>query len=409
MTEQTSASVGCHGLRIVFASHTFIGGPFVVGSHHLAREMARLGHAVIHLSTPVTPVHLLAKEKLDATKQRLGIWRRNGHVCDGMFLQYVPLGLLPWALAGPAFRYTGVNLTTITLPPLSVYLRRQGFSDIDLLFIDQPAFIGIERTLKPGASIVRATDLSAAQGSPARRSAEIALANAADGLVGTSQLVLDSLTGVAPTKPSALIENGVELERFLASQPQPPELRPLARPILIYAGAMDERFDHEAIIALARTCPDFNIVLIGPKPSQIASTHPKNIHLLGVRPYEQLAGYLQHADLGLLPLNDHPSNSGRSPMKLYEYAAAGLPVVARRMPEIARRDEPFVYCYERNSALAETCRAALAQAGDKDAIRARAIGQSWKSKAGQLLSFATGLLGHRRSSSMCGHSPLCGD
>jgi glycosyltransferase involved in cell wall biosynthesis len=392
MTTPTNASAELRSLRIVFASHTFIGGPFVVGSHHLAREMARLGHTVVHLSTPVTPLHLLAAEKRDATTKRLGIWRRNGQICDGMFLQYVPLGLLPWGLAGPAFRCVGVNLATITLPRLSVYLRRRGLSEIDILFVDQPAFIGIERMLRVRASIMRATDLTASQGGLARRAAEIALAKSADGLVGTSKLVLDSLTEVAPMKPSALIENGVEAERFLRSQPQPSELRPLARPILIYAGAMDERFDHEAVIALARTRPDFNIVLIGPKPPQIASAPPKNIHLLGMRPYEQLAGYFQHADLGLLPLNDHPSNAGRSPMKLYEYAAAGLPVVARQMPEIARRGEPFVFCYEKSCDLAETCRAVLARPHDKDAIRALAIEHSWTVKARQLLSFATGLL-----------------
>ncbi len=37
----------------------------------------------------------------------------------------------------------------------------------------------------------------------------------------------------------------------------------------------------------------------------------------------------------MLPLSEHPTNAGRSPMKLYEYLAAGLRVVARRTPALA--------------------------------------------------------------------------
>jgi glycosyltransferase involved in cell wall biosynthesis len=95
---------------------------------------------------------------------------------------------------------------------------------------------------------------------------------------------------------------------------------------------------------LVRARPDIEFIIIGGGPdcATIAASPLRNLRLLGPRPYAMLPAYLQHAHAGILPLNDHPANAGRSPMKLYEYAAAGLPVLATRTPELVRRTLPFV-------------------------------------------------------------------
>jgi len=121
-----------------------------------------------------------------------------------------------------------------------------------------------------------------------------------------------------------------------------------------------------------------------------------NVHLLGSRPYAELPGYLQHADLGLLPFNNHPGNAARSPMKLYEYAAAGLPVVARRTPELERRNEPFVHFYDDASALPAVCREVLALPGGRAAIVARAAAHGWARKAELLLQLVRAVLVRKR-------------
>ena len=45
-------------MRILFVSHTDPFGPFRIGSHHLAAALARAGHDVTHLSTPISVAHL---------------------------------------------------------------------------------------------------------------------------------------------------------------------------------------------------------------------------------------------------------------------------------------------------------------------------------------------------------------
>ncbi len=60
-----------------------------------------------------------------------------------------------------------------------------------------------------------------------------------------------------------------------------------------------------------------------------------NVHLLGARPYEALPEVLRGADAGLIPYALNQLTESIFPMKVYEYLAAGLPVVATRLPALA--------------------------------------------------------------------------
>jgi glycosyltransferase involved in cell wall biosynthesis len=112
----------------------------------------------------------------------------------------------------------------------------------------------------------------------------------------------------------------------------------------VYIGALDARLDFVMIRELCLAIPQLTVILIGPllNPPPQALSCLRNLLLLGPRSYDSIPAFLQHAEVGLLPLTSHPSNAGRSPMKLYEYGAAGLCVVAISTPELSRRALPFV-------------------------------------------------------------------
>ncbi|MGH8468195.1 MAG: glycosyltransferase family protein [Gammaproteobacteria bacterium] len=256
-------------------------------------------------------------------------------------IDYVPLSLVPWQLAR---RLGKMHLFLTTLPSIKYCLRKYGFSEVDVLLIDAPTLAGLPKYVKARVMGYRATDLSSEQLGVAIDSVEQELAHQADFLIGTSALVMDRLTNLAPSKPVYLLENGVDYTFFSMPMDPPPEYREISSPRLVYAGAFDDRFGYGIVTALADMLPHANVVLIGPYPKDASRLlgGRGNLHLLGPRSYARLPAYFQHSDIGLLPLSNHPANDGRSPMKLFEYGASGLPVVASRTIELARRNLDFI-------------------------------------------------------------------
>lgn len=401
-------------MDIVFASHTVMGPHFVVGSHHLARNFAAAGHRVIHLSTPITPSHLLGMRRSKMLYTRYLAWR-SGWTAKATAAgpaNLIPMALLPWRWARPLYRF-GLNQLLWTVPSIKGLLGRHGIGRPDLLIIDQPFYAGLERRLNARTTLYRATDLYAELiGDPTCVAAEISILRNADGWIATSQPVFDHLRRLAPEKPGLLLENGVDTGHFSTERPLPPEYRAMPGPRLVYAGALDGRFDAAAARALALAMPDASIVLIGPAEDGVRAALERegvlaNLHLLGPRPYADLPGYFQHADAGLILLNDHPANGGRSPMKLYEYAAAGLPVVSRATSEIARRGDRFVFLYSDAESAADAARQALVKRCELGtALREAADAASWAEKTGRIARFASLIDADRATADRSGDVPV---
>jgi glycosyltransferase involved in cell wall biosynthesis len=188
-----------------------------------------------------------------------------------------------------------------------------------------------------------------------------------------------------------LLENGVDLDHFGpgasgACPPLPPG------PRAVYTGALDERFGLASLRMAAERLPEVAFVLAGPPGAGIralAATLP-NIHLLGQVPYATLPALLAHCHVALLPMSAHPANEGRSPMKLYEYAASGLSVVATATSELHRRAPDFVRLAASDEAFAEHLRAAVAEPrGSYGAPLAAARIQGWEAKCQQVLTWSS--------------------
>jgi teichuronic acid biosynthesis glycosyltransferase TuaH len=378
-------------MRIVLAAHSALGGTFVVGSHHLARELARAGHTVAHVSTPITPAHLL-KHRDPEVAHRVAVYRAGGvRTADGV-LNWVPMGLLPWPLSR---RFVPrANPLLACAPRLGAYLAAAGFDRPDALIVDQPKMVGIERLLRPVRLVYRATDLYAQMlGDPRVLDAERALCRQADVLIGTSTPVVEHLRRLSGGRDAHLVENGVEFATFADPQAAPAEYAGLPRPIAVYVGALDDRFDGATVAACARATPQATYVLIGPEdPARPLAMLDglSNVVRLGRRPYDTVPAYLQHADLSLLPLSAHPANAGRSPMKLYEYGAAGLSVVASHTPELERRALPFVHLARESTGFVDAVRQLVASVDTLAAAgaAAREISRDydWAGRARLLLS-----------------------
>ena len=100
---------------------------------------------------------------------------------------------------------------------------------------------------------------------------------------------------------------------------------------------MDERVDVEQVRAVAEAFPEASVVLVGhcPDPDHYKSLDlTLNVSLRPTVPRRELPRLVAAADVGLIPHLRTPLTEAMSPLKLYEYLAAGLPVAAADLPGV---------------------------------------------------------------------------
>ena len=374
--------------KILFVSHTPAGGPFVVGSHHLARGFARLGHQVVHLSPPVTPAHLLILGR-PFERERMARWWRGGRLIDGV-TDLVPAGTWPWAAVrrGPdAARRFGLGYAASARRLLAAH----AMLEPDLVLLDEPRLAHVLELIKARRLVYRPTDLYAKmRGDPSIADIEVELVARADTLIATAEPVAAHLRALGG-RSVRVLENGVDLDHFGPSATGACPPLP-AGPCAVYTGALDERFGLESLRLAAERLPEVAFVLAGPPGASIrtvAAALP-NIHLLGPVPYAALPALLARCHVALLPMSAHPANEGRSPMKLYEYAASGLSVVATATAELRRRAPDFVRLASSDEAFADHVRTAIAERrGSLGDPLAAARVQGWEAKCQQVLTWSS--------------------
>lgn len=132
------------------------------------------------------------------------------------------------------------------------------------------------------------------------------------------------------------IANGVKLSDYnLAPKLVPRDLAALPRPIIGYVGTIEStRFDLDLVRYLAEKNPKYSFVIIGWVWSRISRLAKyklggqKNIHLLGRKHVVDLPAFMSQFSLGIIPHLQNEFSNYTNSMKVYEYLAAGLPVVA---------------------------------------------------------------------------------
>ncbi|MBK8822576.1 MAG: glycosyltransferase [Anaerolineales bacterium] len=169
----------------------------------------------------------------------------------------------------------------------------------------------------------------------------------ADLVLTTSQNLYNQAVNLR--KDCVLCQNGADVDHFSkAIHPSslPDDLRPIVekgKPIIGYHGAMARWFDYDLLRELAQKREDLEFVLIGVdhdqslQESQILEA--KNIHWLGAKPYQELPDYLAYFNAGIIPFEVNQITNATSPIKLFEYMAAGKPVIASPMQETVRYGE----------------------------------------------------------------------
>ena len=138
----------------------------------------------------------------------------------------------------------------------------------------------------------------------------------------------------ASAPPLQLIPNAVDVAAYRVPAARPADL-PAGR-CAVYVGTLHpDRLDVDLCAQTAlRAAGSAVVVLVGPNVLSDADTarlKESGVVLLGARSRDEVIGYLQYADVLIVPHVVTAFTDSLDPIKLYEYQAVGRPVVSTRV------------------------------------------------------------------------------
>ncbi|SPF48783.1 Glycosyltransferase [Candidatus Sulfopaludibacter sp. SbA4] len=237
---------------------------------------------------------------------------------------------------------------------------------------------------------------------------ETAILEMEHGLMEKADMVVVSSSRLFETKhrynPNTfLVTHGVDVAHFktacLPATAPPADCANLPRPVIGFFGLIADWVDLEVVRYLAASRPQWSLLLIGEIQTDTSALRElPNVHLLGRRSYQSLPAYCRAFDVAILPFVINELTVAANPLKLREYLAAGLPVVATPLPEVLKLNglvrtalTPAEFLNQIEALLSEGKR------GPDPAVSRLMERESWDHKVEELSGIVTGLNAGGRS------------
>ncbi len=259
-------------------------------------------------------------------------------------------------------------------------LTKLKFNKVDILWISNPKHYWLINVVEYNKLVVRIPDDFQHMSAWPKSVIEIenALIDKADLIIVTSEYLIEKVKKRGRTP--ICIKNGVDTKLFSKASKLPEEYRNIQNKI-VYVGAIAEWFDIDLVLEMAKRLPTYNFFIIGKTKINLESIYKlSNVFILGPKDYKEIPDYLINADVGIIPFKVNELTDAVSPLKLYEYCAAGLPVVSTGMKEVKALKGP-IYVSNNNEEFIEfIVKATNSSNSNKDELICFAEENSWTSK-----------------------------
>jgi len=318
---------------------------------------------------------------------------------------FVPPPWLPYS-SRPALNRALEGLRALYLRHL---LKRLGMHQ-PILYVWHPAFIDmVERFDAPLVIYHCYDEYGAFRGANKEeiRAQEARLLKRADVVFTVSPGLRERRLELNPN--THVVRNGVDADYFAkALAPETvvaPDIAAIRRPIIgCISRIVPEYFDAALLREVFRRRPEWSLVVIGPEnPPQVSGGEDlerlkaePNVHFLGLRSFESLPSYLKAMDVCTIPYRVTGNTEVADPLKLYEYLAAGKPIVS--VPrEFADDVRPFVYTGAGADGWVAAIEAALAADSPELRAKRQAVAQenTWAKRIDQISQLAGAALAKR--------------
>jgi glycosyltransferase involved in cell wall biosynthesis len=317
------------------------------GEHKYARFFLQDNHKVFWLAHYLDLRRMLRRREDDVAFYKL--WRKGVDSPETDLLTFTPLSFVPY-LRFPGFdnRIVAQNCLKYTIPNVREIVKKQNFGHVDLLWIGDPRLYSLVDLVDFDRLVYRMSDDMESFPTGPRSIGEIeaTICKRADLVFATARRLVEKTQRF--TANVCYLPNGADFHLFhIPTPPLPTDLANIPEPRIIFVGVIGDWFDFESILHAAEALPQYNFVIIGPGEGKervqagLASLRcMSNIHVMGSRPFAQVPAYLAHSHIGLIPFIKNKLTDAINPIKLFEYAAAGLPVVCRNLEEVQNLASP---------------------------------------------------------------------
>jgi glycosyltransferase involved in cell wall biosynthesis len=224
------------------------------------------------------------------------------------------------------------------------------------------------------------------------RAAEERFARRADLVIASAPALADRMRRLSANVLFAPnVADTTSFSRALDPGPVDGALASLTEPRIVFVGTVaGKKLDLDLLLGIARARRDWTLALIGPvglgdpDTDVSALAAEPNIHLLGPRAHDDLPAVMRAAAIGLIPYCQSRLTASIFPMKVYEYLAAGLPVIATGLPSLAGISD--VGLVEGVAAAVEAIERSLAtDSADRRRARSAAVrGNSWEARLAEI-------------------------
>lgn len=331
--------------RILFAAPHYFSGYIQVGGQHYAKVLSRNNWKVLYFSNYLSIFNLLLDKNRKDINSRFSNHIHGGEHINENLLSYVPFTLLPHHnLTIFDKKWFLYNSYRFTIPPVTVILQKEGFENVDVLWIDCPNQIFWKNIVKYKKSIYRIYDAIEEfhnTGKTLLDAHQEAIVTS-DMVAVTSKLLITELNNKYKGINFIHCPNGVDLSNFLKDTYRKPlEYEELKGRKALYVGAIDEWFDEDLLIYLAEYSPNIHFLVIGPDRLGVMKVLKRpNIYYLGPRSYRDIPDYMFHADFGIIPFKSTKLVRCVNPIKMYEFFSLGKQVASTSWEELELSGAP---------------------------------------------------------------------